>query len=53
MTSDTLINVSDRYVDLDGVKDDIRKTSRNGSANSYTYRPLSSIAVLDEAEVRS
>jgi uncharacterized LabA/DUF88 family protein len=53
MTSDTLINVSDRYIDLDGVKDDIRKTSRNGSASSYTYRPLSSIAMLDEAEARS
>ena len=55
MTSDSLINVSDRYIDLDAVKDDIRKTSRgsNGGSTSqsnYTYRPLSSIAELDEAE---
>lgn len=55
MTSDSLINVSDRYIDLDSVKDDIRKSSRSGSSSSsnqynYTYRPLSSISVLDGAE---
>ncbi len=29
MTSDSLINVSDRYIDLENVKDDIQKTPRN------------------------
>ncbi|MEO1622409.1 MAG: NYN domain-containing protein, partial [Cyanobacteria bacterium J06632_3] len=53
MTSDSLINVSDRYIDLDTIKDDIRKTSRgnNGApTHNYTYRPLSSLSVLDGAE---
>ncbi len=53
MTSDSLINVSDRYIDLDSIKDDIRKSSR-GSSNhpqhNYTYRPLSNLATPDEAE---
>ena len=52
MTSDSLINVSDRYIDLDSIKDDICKTARGSgsSSNNYTYRPLSSLSVLDEAE---
>ncbi|MEL6854477.1 MAG: NYN domain-containing protein, partial [Cyanobacteria bacterium J06607_13] len=54
MTSDSLINVSDRYIDLDGIKDDICKTSRSGNTSvvqhNYTYRPLSSISVLDEVQ---
>jgi uncharacterized LabA/DUF88 family protein len=55
MTSDSLINVSDRYVDLETVKDDIRKTHRGNNDGShpqhnYTYRPLSSISLMDEAE---
>jgi uncharacterized LabA/DUF88 family protein len=29
MTSDSLINVSDRYIDLENVKEDIQKTPRN------------------------
>jgi uncharacterized LabA/DUF88 family protein len=29
MTSDSLINVSDRYIDLENVKEEIQKTSRN------------------------
>jgi uncharacterized LabA/DUF88 family protein len=29
MTSDSLINVSDRYIDLEGIKEDIQKTSRS------------------------
>jgi uncharacterized LabA/DUF88 family protein len=45
MTSDSLINVADRYIDLDGIKEDIQKTPR-----SYTYRPLSSIGLMDEEE---
>lgn len=31
MTSDSLINVSDRYIDLENVKDDIQKTPRNNT----------------------
>lgn len=57
MTSDSLINVSDRYVDLDSIKDDIRKNSRGSSSShpqhGYTYRPLSNLSVLDEAEAHS
>ncbi|MEO1591213.1 MAG: NYN domain-containing protein [Cyanobacteria bacterium J06632_22] len=49
MTSDSLINVSDRYIDLDAIKDDIRKTPRHAS-NGYVYRPLSSISVMDDAD---
>jgi uncharacterized LabA/DUF88 family protein len=42
MTSDSLINVADRYIDLEGVKEDIKKLPRNSAStsNSYTYRPL-------------
>ena len=53
MTSDSLINVSDRYIDLDSIKDDIRKKPRGGGVSpqhNYTYRPLSNIAALDEAD---
>ena len=54
MPSDSLINVSARYIDLDSIKGDICKTSRgnntSASPHNYTYRPLSSISVLDEAE---
>jgi uncharacterized LabA/DUF88 family protein len=37
MTSDSLINVADRYIDLEQVKEDIQKAARS---SSYTYRPL-------------
>jgi uncharacterized LabA/DUF88 family protein len=47
MTSDSLINVSDRYIDLDTIKDEIKKNSRGSS--SYTYRPLSTIAAAVSA----
>lgn len=43
MTSDSLINVADRYIDLEGVKDDIRKLPRNSASQNYTYRPLSNL----------
>ncbi len=49
MTSDSLINVADRYIDLEGVKDDIRKMPRNSASHSYTYRPLSNLAAADDA----
>ncbi len=48
MTSDSLINVSDRYVDLDHIKDDIQKQTRaNGS-----YRSFPSLTVLDPDKTR-
>ncbi len=40
MTSDSLINVADRYIDLDSIKEDIQKAPRAG----YTYRPLSGVS---------
>lgn len=43
MTSDSLINVADRYIDLDAIKDDIQKIPRQ----NYTYRPLSGIGLLE------
>jgi uncharacterized LabA/DUF88 family protein len=46
MTSDSLINVCDRYIDLEGIKEDIQKTPRN----SYTYRPLSRLSLMDEPQ---
>jgi uncharacterized LabA/DUF88 family protein len=33
MTSDSLINVSDRYIDLENVKEEIQKTPRNNGNN--------------------
>jgi uncharacterized LabA/DUF88 family protein len=57
MTSDHLINVADRYVDLEAIKDDIMKVSRPQSPSnlpnpapsiaSYTYRPISGVGALD------
>ncbi|MDC0838985.1 MAG: NYN domain-containing protein [Limnospira sp. PMC 894.15] len=44
MTSDSLINVADRYIDLEAIKDDIQKTPRSPG---YSYRPLSSISLID------
>jgi uncharacterized LabA/DUF88 family protein len=43
MTSDSLINVADRYIDLDAIKEDIQKAPRSG----YTYRPLSGVSLVD------
>jgi uncharacterized LabA/DUF88 family protein len=45
MTSDSLINVSDRYIDLEAIKDDIQKTPRQ----TYPYRPLSGIGFLEDS----
>lgn len=46
MTSDSLINVADRYIDLESVKEDIQKTPRS----NYTYRPLSEYGYMEEAQ---
>ncbi|MFM7325895.1 MAG: NYN domain-containing protein, partial [Nodosilinea sp.] len=42
MTSDSLINVADRYIDLEMVKDDIRKIPR-GSQPAYGYRSIAEL----------
>ena len=44
MTSDSLINVADRYIDLDQIKEDIQKTIER----SDPYRSFSGFGVLDE-----
>jgi uncharacterized LabA/DUF88 family protein len=47
MTSDSLINVADRYVDLEQIKDDIQKAPRsNGNGHHYAYRPLSTSGAM-------
>lgn len=38
MTSDSLINVADRYIDLEQIKEDIQKAPRQ--ATGYAYRPI-------------
>ncbi|MGL5872865.1 MAG: NYN domain-containing protein [Xenococcaceae cyanobacterium] len=43
MTSDSLINVADRYIDLDQIKEDIQKSSKPGEQ----YRSFSSFGMLD------
>jgi len=48
MTSDSLINVADRYIDLEHVKYDIQKT--NYRRNDYSSRPLSGIGLIEEVE---
>lgn len=43
MTSDSLINVADQYIDLDTIKEDVQKVARN-----YTYQPFSDIGPLEQ-----
>ncbi len=45
MTSDHLINVADRYVDLEQIKEEIQKVSR---PTGYSYRPMAGVSVHDE-----
>ena len=53
MTSEHLIKVADRYVDLEAIKEDIMKISRpqtpvnTPAIASYTYRPVSGFAALE------
>lgn len=49
MTSDSLINVADRYIDLENINEDIQKNPR--SPNSYPYRPLSSMSLMDHRQM--
>ena len=44
MTSDTLINVADRYIDLDQIQEDIQKTPKSNAP----YPSFSSFSLLDE-----
>jgi hypothetical protein len=39
--------VADRYIDLESIKEDIQKTPRQ---NTYSYRPLSSLSLMDERQ---
>ena len=43
MTSDSLINVADRYIDLEQIREDIQKTRSNGSYHGS----LSDLTLLD------
>jgi uncharacterized LabA/DUF88 family protein len=43
MTSDSLINVADRYIDLDQIKEDIQKSNKPGDP----YRSFTSFGMLD------
>lgn len=46
MTSDSLINVADRYIDLEQVKDDIKKTTKG--ADSHDYHSYPGIPLLEQ-----
>ena len=46
MTSDSLINVADRYIDLDQIKEDIQKTTRHDDP----YRSFTGFGILDECD---
>jgi uncharacterized LabA/DUF88 family protein len=50
MTSDSLINVSDRYIDLEQIKEEIQKTSKHN--HSISYSSFSSFGALDEDKSR-
>lgn len=47
MTSDSLINVADRYIDLDQIKEDIQKTTKASPNGAYTSS-FSSFRIFDE-----
>jgi uncharacterized LabA/DUF88 family protein len=44
MTSDSLINVADRYIDLDQIKEDIQKNTKHGDP----FRSFTGFGILDE-----
>jgi len=48
MTSDSLINVSDRYVDLDQIKEEIQKASKT----SLTYGGFPTLGILNHDKTR-
>jgi uncharacterized LabA/DUF88 family protein len=48
MTSDSLINVSDRYIDLDQIKEDIQKNPKS----SLTYGGFATMGILEADKSR-
>ena len=48
MTSDSLINVADHYIDLDQIKEDIQKTPRTNLA----YNSYSTVGILEQNKPR-
>ncbi len=50
MTSDSLINVADRYIDLEQIKDEIQKSARHGHSHPHPPHPHYSYRPLDLAE---
>lgn len=46
MTSDSLINVADRYIDLDQIREDIQKTRKS----NLTYDPFSPYHLIDNRD---
>lgn len=48
MTSDSLINVADRYIDLDQIKEDIQKNSKGGAS----YSSFSGLGMLSDDRSR-
>lgn len=46
MTSDSLINVADRYIDIDQIKEDIQKTMKHDDP----YRSFTGFGILDECD---
>jgi uncharacterized LabA/DUF88 family protein len=48
MTSDSLINVADRYIDLEQIKEEIQKTPKH----NLGYTSFSSLGTLDEEKPR-
>ena len=46
MTSDSLINVADRYIDLDQIQEDIQKNTKHGDP----YRSFTGFGILDECD---
>jgi uncharacterized LabA/DUF88 family protein len=47
MTSDSLINVADRYIDLDQIKEDIQKAPKHHHHVNYNHNHFPTISVLD------
>lgn len=48
MTSDSLINVADNYIDLESIKEDIQKSPKSNDP----YRSFSSLGMLDQQKPR-
>ncbi|MFW6358051.1 MAG: NYN domain-containing protein [Chroococcales cyanobacterium] len=51
MTSDSLINVADRYIDLEQIKQDIEKNHKSPHNHHCNYRSFSGMGMIDDSEV--